>query len=60
MFGVPNIVRLPYKKDPQRDPNLENYPPGVEDAEQSARPGRCFGDFFCVGLGVTRMLFKAL
>ena len=23
---VPNIVRHPYKKDPKRDPNLDNYP----------------------------------
>ena len=25
VFYVPNIVRHPYKKDPQRDPNLENH-----------------------------------
>ena len=25
-FSVPIIVRHPYKKDPERDPNLENYP----------------------------------
>ena len=25
-FLGPNIVRHPYKKDPKRDPNLENYP----------------------------------
>ena len=25
-FQVPNIVRYPYKKDPKRDPSLENYP----------------------------------
>ena len=27
-FQVPNIVRHPYKKDPERDPNSENYPNG--------------------------------
>ena len=27
-FGVSNIVRHPYKKDPKRDPNIENYPSG--------------------------------
>ena len=25
-FGVPSRVRHPYKKDPEREPNLENYP----------------------------------
>ena len=25
-FGIPIIVRHPYKKDPKRDPTLENYP----------------------------------
>ena len=25
-FQVPNMIRHPYKKDPQRDPTLENYP----------------------------------
>ena len=24
-----NLVRHPYKKDPERDPNLENYPFGA-------------------------------
>ena len=24
-FRVPNMVRHPFNKDPQRDPNLENY-----------------------------------
>ena len=26
LFSVPNILRHPYKKDPKRDPNFENYP----------------------------------
>ena len=25
-FLVQNLVRRPYKRDPKRDPNLENYP----------------------------------
>ena len=25
-FEVPSIVRHPYKRDPKRDHNLENYP----------------------------------
>ena len=28
-FWVPNIIRHPYKEDPKRDPNLENYPYGL-------------------------------
>ena len=31
MFGVPNIVRHPYRKDPRRDPTLENYPHTFRD-----------------------------
>ena len=39
---VPNIVRHPYKKDPKRDPNVENYP-----CAEFTSPLACA--FFCQG-----------